>query len=89
MTMLSRWLRTLVKSKPQRGFPGDPVVKILYFQCRESGLDPWLGKQDPTCHMAKKIKIKKPQNDLSKHYNREGGNKIYHFFTNTVNHSPT
>lgn len=53
MTMRSRWLRSLVKSRPQRGFPGDPVVKILYFQCRESGFDPWLGKQDPACHMAK------------------------------------
>jgi len=24
-------------------FPGDSVAKALYFQCRESGLDPWSG----------------------------------------------
>ena len=25
------------------GFPGGPVVKILCFQCRGHGFDPWLG----------------------------------------------
>ena len=26
-----------------RDFPGGPVVKTLYFQCKGRGFDPWLG----------------------------------------------
>ena len=31
------------KCRTFRDFPGSPVVKTLYFQCREHRLDPWLG----------------------------------------------
>ena len=36
-------------------FPGGPVVKTPCFHCRGHGFDHWLGgKNNPTCHMAKK-----------------------------------
>ena len=33
--------------KPVGDFPGVPVVKILCFQCRGCGFDPWLGTMIP------------------------------------------
>ena len=44
---------------PSWGFPGGPVVQTPCFQCRSWGFDPWLGNEDPTCHVAQpKIRIK-------------------------------
>ena len=34
-----------------RDFPGSPVVKTLYFYCRESRLNFWSGNYDPACCM--------------------------------------
>ena len=36
-------------------FPGSPVVKTLSSQCREHRLNPWLGEQDPVCHVVQPI----------------------------------
>lgn len=33
-----------------RDFLDGPVVKALYFQCREGTFDAWSGNQDPMCH---------------------------------------
>ena len=34
------------------GFPWQSSVKTLSCQCRGPGFDPWLGNQDPACHLA-------------------------------------
>ena len=39
-----------------KGLPGGLVVKILHFQCRGSGFDPWLGNWDPTCRAVQQNK---------------------------------
>ena len=44
-------------------FPGGPVVKTPCFHCRGHGFDPWLGKQDPTCHVSGPKKGKKENKD--------------------------
>ena len=57
-TWLSNWTTmTQVKSET-RDFPGGPVVKTLFSQCRGHGLDAWSGNWDPACCMivAKKMK---------------------------------
>ena len=33
--------------KDYRDFPGGPVAKTLYSQCRGSGFDPWSGNEIP------------------------------------------
>ena len=33
------------------GLPSGPVVKTPYFHCRGPRFDPWLGNQDPACHV--------------------------------------
>ena len=33
-------------------FPGGPVVRTLYFQCRGLRFNPWSGSYDPKCHVA-------------------------------------
>lgn len=33
-------------------FPVIPLVKTLWFQCKEHRFDPWSGNQDPTCRGA-------------------------------------
>ena len=43
-------------------FPGGPVVKSLYFQCRGHRFHLWSGNQDPTVLTAKKFKKKKSNN---------------------------
>ena len=35
----------------RRDFPGGPVVKNPWFQCKGCGFDPWPGNYDPTCSM--------------------------------------
>ena len=37
-------------------FPGGPVVRTLPSNIRSCGFNPWLGSEDPTCLVAKKIK---------------------------------
>ena len=32
-------------------FPDGPVAKTPHFYCRGHGFNPWLGNQDPACHM--------------------------------------
>ena len=38
-----------VEKEKEGDFPGGPVVKTLYYYCREQGFKPWSGNQDPTC----------------------------------------
>lgn len=33
-------------------FPGNPMVRILHFDCTGPRLDPWSGKLDPASHAA-------------------------------------
>ena len=45
-----------IKKSHGRDFPGGPMVKILYFQCKEHEFNPWLGAKTPsaTWHRQKK-----------------------------------
>ena len=40
------------KTQLYRDFPGGTLVKILNFQCRAHGFDPWSGNKNATCHKA-------------------------------------
>ena len=37
-------MRSLVKKNKQQKFPGNPVVRILWFHFQGPGFDPWLGE---------------------------------------------
>ena len=52
--------------------PGGPVVTTLYFQYREHGFNPWLGNQDPTCRLTKKLKRKETE-ACSSHNGKKDG----------------
>ena len=57
-----------LKNENERNFPGGPVVKTSYFQCRGCRFNPWLGNQDPACCILepkiKGTKKKKNERDL-------------------------
>ena len=42
-----------IKSQ-KRDFPGGPVVRTLYFHCREHRFSPWLMNREPICSAKKK-----------------------------------
>ena len=44
--------QTKMSNNAQSDFPGGRVVKILHFQCRGHGFDPWLEGGSPRCHTA-------------------------------------
>ena len=65
--LVSHWDKTeiilispTIKSQ-KRDFPGGPVVRTLYFHCREHRFSPWLTKRDPVCSAKKKSGIKYSQ----------------------------
>ena len=53
-------------------FLGGPVVKALCLQYREHGFNPWLGNQDPTCCVTKKIRRKETE-ACSSHNGKKDG----------------
>lgn len=63
--------KCLVKISKAGDFPGSSVIKILHFQCRGYGFDPWLRNWDPTCHTVGPIKNKnKPKKKKEKYISK-------------------
>ena len=44
--------QTKTSNNAQSDLAGGQVAKILHFQCRGHGFDPWLGGGSPRCHIA-------------------------------------
>ena len=45
----ANFIRKTDLKKTYRDFPGSPVVKTQYFQCRGHGLNLWSENEDPIC----------------------------------------
>ena len=73
-------------------FPGGPVIKTPCFHCRGPGFHPWLGKQNPTCHMAQQRKKrkgrKKKRLGFQSWLSTTSGAVIEHFLTHFFHKNP-
>ena len=45
-----------IKKSHGKDFPGGPMVKILYFQCKGDEFNPWLGTKTPSSRKEKEKK---------------------------------
>ena len=53
------------------------MVKTPYFHCGGQGFDPWLGNQDPTCHMEQSKKNSKLKLKNQKAEQSGSGDKLH------------
>ena len=42
-----------IKKSHGKDFPGGPMVKTLYFQCKGNEFNPWLGTKTPSSQVEK------------------------------------